>query len=80
MYATLLSMQQDDIVRGLEALTNKAKEIVLGKSSTAESPIPFASQSTNDPLATAHSIADLSHDETVIPPNAVSHQTTPMLF
>jgi hypothetical protein len=80
MYATLLSMQQDDIVRGLEALTNKAKEIVLGKPSTAESPIPFASQSTNDPLATTHSIPDLSHDETVIPPNAVSHQTTPMLF
>jgi hypothetical protein len=80
MYATLLSMQQDDIVRGLEALTNKAKEIVLGKSSTAESPIPFASQSTNDPVATTHSIPDLSHDETVIPPNALSHQTTPMLF
>lgn len=80
MYATLLSMQQVDIVKGLEALTTKAKEIVLGKSSTAENPNPPASQSNNDPLATTHSIPDLPNNETIIPPNASSHATTPMLF
>ena len=80
MYATLLSMQQDDIVRGLEALTNKAKAIVLGKPSTAENPTLSPSQSSENPLATAHSLPDLSNDETIIPPAATSRPTTPMLF
>jgi hypothetical protein len=80
MYATLLSMQQDDIVTGLEALTNKAKEIVLGKSSTVENPNPSASQSGNDPLAMNHSLPDLPNNETIIPPAAASNATTPMLF
>lgn len=80
MYATLLSMQQDDIVRGLEALTNKAKEIVLGKPSTPENPAPSASQSNNDPLATIDVLPDRSNNETIIPPAAASHATTPMLF
>jgi hypothetical protein len=80
MYATLLSMQQDDIVKSLEALTNKAKEIVLGKSSTPENPNPSGSQSTNDPLATIHSIPDVPNNEILIPPDAASRATTPMLF
>ena len=80
MYATLLSMQQDDIVRGLEALTHKAKEIVLGKPSPPENPAPSASQSNNDPLATLDVLPDRSNNETIIPPAAASHATTPMLF
>ena len=75
MYATLLSMQQDDIVRGLEALTNKAKEIVLGKSTTPENSNPSASQ-----FAPSNSIPDLSNNETIIPPAHASHATNPMLF
>jgi hypothetical protein len=75
MYATLLSMQHDDILKGLEALTSKAREIVLGKTST-ENPGPRASQrSTDDPLPATH-----FDPETIIPPAAASHATSPMLF
>src|SRR5215216_6168335 len=81
MYATLLSMQQDDIVKGLEALTSKAREIVLGKSATAEIPNATASQSSSDdPLPATHSEPELSNNETIIPPPAASHAITPMLF
>jgi len=81
MYATLLSMQQDDIVKGLEALTSKAREIVLGKSATAEIPNATASQSSSDdPLPVTHSEPELSNNETIIPPPAASHAITPMLF
>jgi hypothetical protein len=46
MYATLLSMQQDNIVKGLEALTSKAQTIVLGKSpSSTQNSVPTSSQS-----------------------------------
>jgi len=46
MYATLLSMQQDNIVKGLEALTTKAQTIVLGKSpSSTQTSVPTSSQS-----------------------------------
>ena len=46
MYATLLSMQQDNIVKGLEALTSKAQTIVLGKSpSSTQTSVPTSSQS-----------------------------------
>ncbi len=80
MYATLLSMQQDDIVKGLEALTSKAREIVLGKPST-ENSSPLASQFTSDdPLAATPSDAELSNNQTLIPPPAASHASTPMLF
>jgi hypothetical protein len=75
MYATLLSMQHDDILKGLEALTSKAREIVLGKTST-ENPGPRASQrSTDDPLPATH-----FDPETIIPPAAASYATSPMLF
>jgi hypothetical protein len=81
MYATLLSMQQDDIVKGLEALTSKAREIVLGKPATAEIPNPTASQSSNDdPLSATQSEPELSNNETIIPPPTASHAITPMLF
>src|SRR6266540_473235 len=41
MYATLLSMQQDNIVKGLEALTSKAQTIVLGKApSSTQTSVP----------------------------------------
>ena len=81
MYATLLSMQQDDIVKGLEALTSKAREIVLGKSATAEIPNATASQSSSDdPLPATQSEPELSNNETIIPPPAASHAITPMLF
>ena len=80
MYATLLSMQQGDIVKGLEALTRKAQEIVLGKPST-ENPHPLASQlSSDDPLPATQSDPDLSNDETIMPPAAATHASTPMLF
>ena len=80
MYATLLSMQQDDIVKGLEALTNKAREIVLGKPAT-ENPNPPASQfSSDDPVPPTLSDSDLSNNETIIPPAAATHAITPMLF
>jgi len=80
MYATLLSMQQDDIVKGLEALTSKAREIVLGKPST-ENPNPPASHfSSDDPLPATLSDSDLSNNETIIPPAAATHASTPMLF
>ncbi|MCA1579112.1 MAG: hypothetical protein LC794_17320 [Acidobacteria bacterium] len=80
MYATLLSMQQGDIVKGLEALTRKAQEIVLGKPST-ENPHPPASQlSSDDPLPATQSDPDLSNDETIMPPAAATHVSTPMLF
>jgi len=43
---TLLSMQQDNIVKGLEALTSKAQTIVLGKSpSSTQTSVPTSSQS-----------------------------------
>jgi hypothetical protein len=82
MYATLLSMQQDDIVRGLEALTNKAKEIVLGKPAAAPNANPPAPHtSSDDPLAITPSFPDLSNNETIFPPAAASQATTtPMLF
>lgn len=81
MYATLLSMQQDDIVKGLEALTTKARQIVLGKSSTSDSLNPTPSQSSSDdPLPSTYSNPDLSNNETIIPPAAPSNATTPMLF
>ena len=79
MYATLLSMQQDDIVRGLETLTNKAKEIVLGKPAETANENPPAPSS--DPLAITPSFPDLSNNENIFPPAAASQATTtPMLF
>ena len=46
MYATLLSMQQDNIVKGLEALTSKAQTIVLGKApSSTQTSVSTSSQS-----------------------------------
>jgi len=79
MYATLLSMQQDDIVRGLEALTRKAREIVLGKSSdtTTQPDQP----SNNDSLTVIQTDAHSLSEPTVIPPPTISNaNTTPMLF
>ena len=74
MYATLLSMQKDDIVNGLESLTRKAQEIVLGKPPAATDLNPPDQQlSSDDPPPTIHST------ETIIPPAANSH-ATPMLF
>ena len=79
MYATLLSMQQDDIVRGLETLTNKAKEIVLGKPAETANANPPAPSS--DPLAITPSFPGLSNNETIFPQAAASQATTtPMLF
>ena len=74
MYATLLSMQKDDIVNGLESLTRKAQEIVLGKPPAADPNPPDQQLSSDDPPPTIHST------ETIIPPAANTHATTPMLF
>jgi hypothetical protein len=74
MYATLLSMQKDDIVNGLESLTRKAQEIVLGKPLAADPNPPDQQLSSDDPPPTIHST------ETIIPPAANTHATTPMLF
>ena len=79
MYATLLSMQQDDIVRGLEALKRKAREIVLGKSSETTTQPDQPSNNDSQPVTQteAHSLSE----PTVIPPPTISSaNTTPMLF
>jgi len=83
MYATLLSMQQDDIVKRLDALTCKAHEIVLGTPSAIIA--EFDQRSPNDdPLAPTqpdpHLIQNSLAESPVIPPAATSHATTPMLF
>jgi hypothetical protein len=82
MYATLLSMQQDDIVKGLEALTHKAKEIVLGKPSEATTkPDQPEQPSNNDSLQVTQTDAHSLSEPTVIPPPTISNaNTTPMLF
>ena len=75
MYATLLSMQKDDIVNGLESLARKAQEIVLGKPPAATDPNPPDQQlSSDDPPQ------NILSTETMIPPAANLHATTPMLF
>jgi hypothetical protein len=73
-------MQQGGVVEGVEALTSKAREIVLGKPAT-ENPNPVASQfSSDDPLPATHSDPDLSNNETIIPPAAATQASTPLLF
>ena len=81
MYATLLSMQQGRH-RQRSGSSNHAKP---RKSSSANhqrtNPNPPASQfSSDDPLPATQSDPDLSNNETIIPPAAASHASTPMLF
>jgi hypothetical protein len=78
MYATLLSMQQDNILKGLEALTRKAQEIVLGTPSAATKQLD--QQSSNDDSPSTASDQHLMSEPTIIPPAAASQATTPMLF
>ena len=79
MYATLLSMQQDNILKGLEALTRKAQEIVLGTPSAATKHLDQQS-SNDDSLASTATDQHLMSEPTIIPPAAASQATTPMLF
>lgn len=79
MYATLLSMQQDDIVRGLEALKHKATEIVLGKPSEVTTKPDQPSKNDSQPVTETDE--HFFSEPNVIPPPTISHaNTTPMLF
>lgn len=79
MYATLLSMQQDDILRGLEALKRKASEIVLGK--PAEATTQPDQPSKNDSQQVTQTDEHFLSEPNVIPPPTISQaNTTPMLF